>query len=112
MNQNNNATKVKLLTIKEAAHLVDGLVQYLSFISIVFDYAIKMGMLSDNPCRRVTVPKGEKKEKQVYTLEEIEQFFALLETAPLKYQLFFTLLIYSRFRCGDAYVKHGKNFFV
>ena len=28
MNQNNNATKVKLLTIKEAAHLVDGLTEY------------------------------------------------------------------------------------
>ena len=28
MNQNTNATKVKLLTIKEAARLVDGLTEY------------------------------------------------------------------------------------
>jgi len=28
MNQNNNATKAKLLTIKEAARLVDGLTEY------------------------------------------------------------------------------------
>jgi len=77
------------------------IVQYLSFISIVFDYAMKMGMISDNPCRKVNVPKGEKQEKQVYTLEETEQFFILLETAPLKYQLFFTLLIYSGFRNGE-----------
>ena len=77
------------------------IVQYLSFISIVFGYAIKMSIVSNNPCRNVNVPKGEKKEKQVYTLEETEQFFILLETAPLKYRLFFTLLIYSGFGCGE-----------
>ena len=77
------------------------ILQYLSFISIVFDYAIKLHILSDNPCRGVSVPKGEKREKQVYTLEETKQFFILLQTAPLKYRLFFTLLIYSGFRNGE-----------
>lgn len=76
-------------------------VHHLSFISDVFSYAVKMDMLSDNPCRRVTVPKGEKKEKEIYTLEEIEQLFILLETAPLKYRTFFTLAIYSGFRRGE-----------
>lgn len=76
-------------------------VHHLSFISDVFSYAVKMDMLSDNPCRRVTVPKGEKKEKEIYTLEEIEQLFRLLETAPLKYRTFFTLAIYSGFRRGE-----------
>ena len=76
-------------------------VHHLSFISDVFSYAVKMDMLSDNPCRRVTVPKGEKKEKEIYTLEEIEQLFRLLENAPLKYRTFFTLAIYSGFRRGE-----------
>lgn len=35
-------------------------VHHLSFISDVFSYAVRMGMLSDNPCSRVYVPKGEK----------------------------------------------------
>lgn len=47
-------------------------IHHLSFISDVFGYAVKMGMLTDNPCSRVSVPKGEKKEKEIYTLEEIE----------------------------------------
>ena len=76
-------------------------VHHLSFISDVFSYAVKMEMLSENPCRRVTVPKGEKKEKEIYTLEEVEQLFQLLETAPLKYRTFFTLAIYSGFRRGE-----------
>ena len=76
-------------------------IHHLSFISDVFSYAVKMDMLSENPCRKVTVPKGEKKEKKIYTLEEIEELFRLLETAPLKYRTFFTLAIYSGFRRGE-----------
>ena len=76
-------------------------IHHLSFISDVFSYAVKMDMLSENPCRKVTVPKGEKKEKEIYTLEEIEVLFKLLETAPLKYRTFFTLAIYSGFRRGE-----------
>ena len=77
-------------------------VHHLSFISDVFSYAVKMEMLTDNPCRRVTVPKGEKKEKDIYTLEEVAHLFQFLETAPLKYRTFFTLAIYSGFRRGET----------
>lgn len=66
-----------------------------------YSYAVKMDMLSDNPCKKVTVPKGEKKEKEIYTIEEIEQLFILLEDAPLKYRAFFTLAVYSGFRRGE-----------
>ena len=76
-------------------------VHHLSFISTVFGYAVKMGMLTDNPCRRVNVPKGEKREKEVYTLEETEQFLALLQSAPLQYRVFFTLVVYSGFRLSE-----------
>ena len=34
-------------------------IHHLSFISDVFSYAVKMDMLTYNPCRKVTVPKGE-----------------------------------------------------
>ena len=76
-------------------------VHHLSFISDVFSYAVKMDMLSENPCRKVSVPKGEKKEKEIYTIEEVHKLFMLLETAPLKYRTFFTLAIYSGFRRGE-----------
>lgn len=71
------------------------MIHYLSFTSTVIDYAIKMNMISDNPCRRVTIPKGSKKERKILTIEETEEFFKLLKTAPLKYQAFFTLDIYT-----------------
>ena len=73
----------------------------LSLISDVFSYAVKMGMMSYNPCGKVTIPKGEQKEKQIYTTEEVDRFLTLLNGEPLKYKTFFYLLIYSGFRRGE-----------
>ena len=74
---------------------------YLSLISTVFSYAVKMGVVSDNPCSKVTIPKQEQKEKQIYTTEEVVRFLDLLNKEPLKYRAFFNLLIYSGFRRGE-----------
>ncbi len=78
-------------------------VHHLSFISDVFSYAVRLGMLSDNPCRRVVVPKGEKKEKEIYTIEEITKVFELLDgdDVPTKFRAFFKLAVYSGFRRGE-----------
>ena len=78
-------------------------VHHLSFISDVFSYAVKMDMLCDNPCRRVTVPKAEVKEKNIYTIDEIAHIFELLdgEDVPVKFRAFFKLAVYSGFRRGE-----------
>ncbi len=73
----------------------------LSLISDVFSYAVKMGVVADNPCTKVTIPKGEVKEKQIYTPAEVERFLTLLNDEPLKYRTFFNLMIYSGFRRGE-----------
>ena len=78
-------------------------IHHLNFISDVFNYAVQMSMLTDNHCRSVTIPKGEKKEKQIYTLEEIAQIFELLDgnDVPTKYRVFIKLAVYSGFRRGE-----------
>ena len=73
----------------------------LSFISDVFSYAVKMGVVSDNPCSKVTIPKAQPTEKKIYTLEEVEKFLTLLNDEPLKYRTFFNIMIYSGFRRGE-----------
>ncbi len=74
---------------------------YLSFISDIFSYGVKMGVVSDNPCTKVTIPKIEQKEKQIYTPDEVAKFLDLLKSEPLKYRVFFNLAIYSGFRRGE-----------
>ena len=77
-------------------------IHHLSFISDVFSYAVKMSMVPDNPCSRVSIPKGERKEKEIYSIEEVEHLFELLEEdAPLKYRAFMILAVYSGFRRGE-----------
>ena len=60
-----------------------------------------MGVVAENPCSKVTIPKGEVKEKQIYTPAEVERFLTLLNDEPLKYRTFFYLMIYSGFRRGE-----------
>lgn len=73
----------------------------LSFVSDVFSYAVKMGVVSDNPCSKVTLPKNEQNEKKIYTPEQVQKFLTLLNDEPLKYRTFFNLMIYSGFRRGE-----------
>lgn len=74
---------------------------YINFISGVFNYAIKMRMISDNPCKYVIMPNMQQAERDCYTLEEAQKFLDLLRTAPIKYQAFFNLAMYGGFRRGE-----------
>ena len=50
---------------------------HISMISTIFDYAIKMQLIQNNPCRSVTLPKPDGEKRDVYTLEEVQQLFEL-----------------------------------
>ena len=47
------------------------------------------------------MPKGEGKEKKIYTQEEMQRLLAILQDKPLRYRVFFYLLAYSGFRRGE-----------
>lgn len=84
-------------------------IHHLSFISDVLGYAVKLGMISDNPCSRVSIPKGQKKEKQIYSLDEVKKLFCLVENEPMKYRVYFILSVYSGFRRGEMCGLEWKN---
>lgn len=73
----------------------------LSFISDVFSYAVRMDLVSDNPCRKVTIPKGEVKEKPIYSQEEMAQILTAINGEPTKYRAFFFLIAYGGFRRSE-----------
>ena len=74
---------------------------YLSLISDIFSYAVKMGIAPDNPCSKVTIPKGEVKENQIYSQEEMAILLTRMDNELLKYKAFFYLMAYSGFRRGE-----------
>ena len=98
----NEATAAKSQFLANMSHEIRTPIRHnLSLIFDVFTYSVKMEMMSDNPCSKVTIPKGEQKEKQIYTTQEVDKFLTLLNGEPLKYKTFFYLLIYSGFRRGE-----------
>ena len=77
---------------------------YHTFISDVMSFAIESGMISDNPCRNVVLPKLCRKEKEIYSLEELEEFLNLLNELDgdeMKYKMFFMLAVYGGMRKGE-----------
>lgn len=73
----------------------------LSLVSDIFAYAVRMGIVRENPCVRVVFPKLVRKEKKIYTVEETVRLMELLRKEPVKYRAFFYLLIYSGCRRGE-----------
>ncbi len=75
---------------------------YLSFVSSILNYAISLDMLSSNPCSNANLPPIKKSTREIYTLEEAQLFIdTLIRNAPIVYQCYFILMIYSGFRRGE-----------
>lgn len=86
----------KLLTPKTVKN-------FISFISSVFDYAVHIKAIKENPCKNALLPKIPKKELKMFTIEEAKRFLDILdsEETPIKYRAFFHLAIFGGFRRGE-----------
>ena len=77
---------------------------YKSMISSILDYAVKMQMIKENPCKNVQIPRVTTPEKELYTIEEAQKLFELLKEESKHnyiYVCFYILAIYSGFRLGE-----------
>ena len=72
----------------------------------VFDYAIKMNIISDNPMRKVKLPKRKETINEVnkfYNTDELKHFFdCVKDYGNMKYLAFFRLLAFTGMRKGEA----------
>lgn len=77
---------------------------YLTFLSAVCTYAVKMEMIPSNPCANVRVPTMTKERKKWYTLEETQAILDSLRDAPTIYRTILILAIFCGYRreeiCG------------
>ena len=76
---------------------------YVSFISSVFDYAIKIKAIKENPCKNAVIPKIPQAEHKMFTLDQAKQFLDILDQpeTPVKYRAFFQLALFGGFRRGE-----------
>ena len=72
----------------------------------VFDYAIKMNIILDNPMRKVKLPKRKETINEVnkfYNTDELKHFFdCVKDYGNMKYLAFFRLLAFTGMRKGEA----------
>ena len=80
---------------------------HLSFISTIFEYAIKQDVVNINPCAKVTVPKRTEngkavvREKKIYTKEQAKEFLKILSESTMMYRVYFTLLMFTGCRKAE-----------
>lgn len=77
---------------------------YISFVSSIFDYAVKMQVVNSNPCKNAVLPSPKTKEREIYSLEEVKHMLELFEEEDetnFKYTIFFTLAAFTGLRRGE-----------
>lgn len=80
--------------------------KYKNYTSKILDYAVNIGLIDDNPMKKVLIPRVSKKQTktQFYTKDELLHFLKIAkEYDPNKIYTFFRLLAYSGMRKGEAY---------
>lgn len=73
----------------------------IGFLSAAFRYAIKMEQLTDNPCDKATLPKGELKEVRVLHRDEIVPFLNALASAPIDDRVAYMLALFLGLRRSE-----------
>ena len=91
--------------ITEKGKTFKNIKQVKSYTSQVFDFAIKMKLIADNPMKQVVLPKREKKKSDnFFSVEELHEFLAIIKAEePYKNYALFRLLAYSGLRKGELY---------
>lgn len=76
---------------------------YLSFISDIMKYAKKCGLILNNPCVDVSTVKTDKKEKEIYSLDELKTLLNRIDSkADTDYKVLFSILGYCGLRRGEV----------
>lgn len=75
---------------------------YHTFLSSVFERAVKWGIILYNPCRRIDPPKAERKPPKYLNEEEAACMLALLQKEDEPFRTLFTLLLFTGMRRGEA----------
>lgn len=105
--------KIDSFTVLDCQKLVNQWAEYFNSAKYpkgiaqqVFDYAIKMNIISDNPMRKVKLPKKKEIVNEVnkfYNTDELKHFFdCVKDYGNIKYLAFFRLLAFTGMRKGEA----------
>ena len=73
----------------------------ISVLSSAYDRAIHLGLLSDNPCRKVTLPKNTKKDVDIFNEEDVVKFLNALDNERLDFKVGYKLALLCGLRRSE-----------
>ena len=79
-------------------------------LKMVFDFAVKQGILLKNPMENVNKPKLERRKVDALSEDEAKEFFAALKTAPLDLRCMLTLMTTAGLRRGECVGLKWRDF--
>ena len=77
---------------------------YVRFVSVILNYAVKKRVVAYNPCATADLPKSREKVRDFYTVDEVKKLIQLLRDEgeeKRQYAVFFTLAAYTGCRRGE-----------
>jgi integrase len=77
---------------------------HVAFISGIYEHAIKMQIISYNPCKAVVLPKVNEDEIEIYSIEETQNILYLLFQENVRnfhFAVYHMLAVYTGFRRGE-----------
>lgn len=73
----------------------------MSLLKSAYNEAVRLGLLNDNPCTRVSMPKVVKPEITVFTHDEILKFLSVLRGERLDFEVAYKLALFCGLRRSE-----------
>lgn len=73
----------------------------ISVLSASYDRAVQLGMLTENPCSKVTLPKNKKRDVDIFSDSDVAIFISALENERLDYKVGYKLALYCGLRRSE-----------
>ena len=73
----------------------------IGLLSAAYDHAIFIGQLTENPCKRITLPKLTPKDIRIFYLEEIPKFLEAIADCPLDERVAYELALFLGLRRSE-----------
>lgn len=73
----------------------------IGLLSAAYRYAIKIDMLQENPCEKVTIPKGQPRDIRIFYLDEIQPFLNAIADVDLNEKVAYELALFCGLRRSE-----------
>lgn len=73
----------------------------IGLLSSAYEHGIQIGLVNDNPCKKVTLPKVKRKDPLIFSREDIQNFLYALADCPIDEKVAYELALFMGLRRSE-----------